>query len=189
MSIVISPLVRLVITDSDTTNFDYDINRATELSILREISIEKKMFSISGRAETVSSTSNRVPSFINTGYSGVKFSFKTYAKPIKDGSNVASSEELLWESLSATDTIKDNTTSKITFLSGNTNKLRELYFYFIYEDGTYYKIKQGVVVSAQIEIDINQITSITWEIVALDMEYVSTPNLTGTPKDYRDLIF
>jgi hypothetical protein len=186
MSIVISPLVRLVIAKADTTNFDFGTNEATEISILKEINIERSMSSILSRAETVSSTSNRVASNINVGYSHVNFSVTTYCKPVIDGANITSADKLLWESLSATDTIDNPTTSTISFITGNTNKLRELYFYLIYEDGTYYKISRGVVSSVEIDVDINGIAKNTWNIQALDIDYIGTSNLTGSAKDLRD---
>lgn len=189
MTIVISPKVRLVITDADVTNFDYGTNQATELAILRDIAVNRTMYSINARGETVSSTSNRVSETINTGYSHTTLTFSTYMKPITDGSNVVSAEKLLWESLSATDTTDTPSTSTIAFTSGNTNTLRELYFYLIYEDGTYYKVKQGVVQSVAISMDINQIAKATWKILALDIEYIGTSNLTGTAKDLTNAVF
>jgi hypothetical protein len=189
MSIVISPLVRLVITDADVTNFNYGANQATEIAILRDISVDRKMTALNAAAERVSTTSNRVTTSVNTGYGAVKFEFSSYLKPITDVGNVVSAEKLLWESLSATDTTDTASTSTVAFTSGNTNKLRELYFYLIFEDGTYYKIKQGVVSSVQIDMDISRIAKATWEVLALDMEYVSTSNLTGTPKDLTNAIY
>ena len=189
MSIVISPLVRLVITDADVTNFDYGTNQATEISVLKDITVQREMTVLQGKAERVSTTSNRVTSLINTGFGAVNLKFSSYLKPITDGGNVVSAEKLLWESLSATDTVDTASTSTIAFTSGNVNKLRELYFYLIYEDGTYYKIKQGVVASVDISIDINAIAKATWNIRALDLEYVGTSNLTGTAKDLTNAIF
>ncbi len=186
MSIVISPLVRLVITDADTTNFNYATNKATEISILKDIKVERAMSSIIGRAETVSTTSNRVPPLINTGYSSVTLSFSTYLKPIIDSGSVVSTEKLLWESLSATDTSDSSSVSVASFTAGNTNKLRELYFYLIYEDGTYYKIKQGVVSAVDINMNIDGIAMANWNVQALSIDYIGTSNLTGTPKDYTD---
>jgi len=184
MSIVISPSIRLVITDSDVTNFDYDTNQATELAILKDISVEREMTSIVGAAERVSETSNRVSNSTNTGYNAVKLKFSCYIKPVVIDNLIISAEQLLWESLSATDIVNNVSTSSVIFTEGNTNKLRELYFYLIYEDGTYYKIKQGVVASVTIAMDIKEISKATWEILALDMEYVGTDNLTGTPRDF-----
>lgn len=189
MSIVISDKVRLVMTDADTTNFVYGTNQATEISILKGVAIAHNMLNLKAKATGVSTTPNRVTKAINTGYSGVNLTFSTYLKPITDGANVSSAEKLLWESFSATDTTDTATESTVSFSTGNTNKLRELFFFLILEDGTYYKVSNGVVTSAEVDIDINRIATIKWTILALDMSFSSTADLTGTPKLLTDRIF
>jgi hypothetical protein len=189
MTILISPDVRLVIATADTTVFDYGTNEATELGITKEITLDRVMNSMAARAERVTSTPNRVGPYINTGFSGVTLKFSTYLKPLTDGGNVVSAEKLLWESLSATDTVDTATESTIGFTSGNTNKLRELFFYLILEDGTYYKVENAVVHTVNIAVDIKGITKATWDILALDMNYIAVDNLTGTPKDYTTKTF
>lgn len=189
MSIVISNKIRMVMTDSDTTNFDYGTNQATEISILGDITIDRSMNSMTVGASGVSATSNRVSTIINTGYSGTKLTFKTYLKPVTDSGNVSSPEKLLWESLAATDVADTASTSTVAFTSGNTNTLRELYFYLIFEDDSYYQIKQGVVASCTIDLDISKITTATWEILALDMLFEDSVAVTGTAKDMTSATF
>ena len=176
-------------TDADTTNFSYATNKATEISILKNISIDRSMITQVGRAGRVSATSNRVNSIINTGFDGATLKFTTYLKPVTDGGNVISAEKLLWESLSATNTADTAINSTIAFTSGNTNKLRELYFYLIFEDGTYYKVSRGVVASVEIDLDIQGIALANWTILALDASYSKTANLTGTPKVLTDKVY
>lgn len=189
MAIVIDSKVRLVITDADTTNFDYAVNKATELSILKDVTIEQSMLSMAMPSSTISATPRRVSRVYNTGYSGTKLTFKSYLKPILSGANVSSAEKLLWESLSATDTADTILNSTVSFTTGNTNKLRELFFYFIFENGSYYKISRGVVSAVSLDLAIDKIATATWQIDALDMEYVSSPNLTGTPQLNIDKTF
>ena len=66
MSIVISNKIRLVITDADVTNFNYASNKATEISILKDISIDRSTLAMKGKAERISTDSPRVPTTINT---------------------------------------------------------------------------------------------------------------------------
>ena len=179
MSIVISPKVRLIVSQADTTDLDFALNKATEISILKDITINRTTLSRSASRSTVSSTSNRVPTHVNEGYSPVTLQFSTYMKPVTQGNNkVQASEKLLWESLSGATTTNTITESTILFTSGNINKLFELYFYLVFDDGSYYKVNRGVVNTANIEIDISNIAKVTWSITALSMSYVKTPDLT-----------
>ena len=188
MSIVISPNIRLVITDSDTTNFDFATNKATEISVLKNITIDNSMLSLSAAPGVVSNTPNRVTKYLNTGRMGTKLKFSTYLKPITDGANTSCAEKLLWESLAATDVTDITETSIISFTTGNTNKLRELFFYIIFEDGTYYKINNAVVAAVTINLDINKIATADWEIIGLSLELLTTA-LTGTTKLLNDSVF
>ena len=182
MTIVISPKVELVITDVDTGVFNFATNKATRISVLRDITIERDSSFITTTVSKVSNTSNRVPSVINTGTGCTLLKFTTYLKPITDGANVSCAEKLLWESLSATDVADSAVDSDVTFTSGNLNKLRELFFYFILDDGSYYKVSRGVVNAVTIDIDIQGIATAQWEISAIDYLYSQTPT-TGTYKD------
>lgn len=180
MSIVISPTVQLIMADADATTLDFATNQATEISILKDITIDQGMNSITASASGVSSTPNRVSKIVNTGYTGARFSFKTYLKPVTDSGNVTSPEKLLWESLAATDVTDTASTSTVAFTAGNTNKLRELFFYLILENGSYYKVSNAVVESVDIDIDINKIAMATWKVVGLNMSYTTPGDLTTT---------
>ena len=188
MTIVISPKVELVITDVDTSVFNFATNKATRISVLRDITIERDSSFITTTVSKVSNTSNRVPSVINTGTGGTLLKFTTYLKPITDGANVSCAEKLLWESLSATDVADSAVDSDVTFTSGNLNKLRELFFYFILDDGSYYKVSRGVVNAVTIDIDIQGIATAQWEISAIDYLYSQTPT-TGTYKDSTQQVY
>jgi len=186
MSIVISPKVRLVVSTQDTTNFN---TNSHEISILKEISLNRNTTAITSKPSQVSTSTRKVPLAFNTGYSGVNFSFDTYLKPIIDSGNVISAEKLLWESLSATDTTDTVVDSTISFFNGNTNKLRELYFYLIFDDGTYYKISRGVIASVKIDLSISTIAKATWEVFALNLEYITNTTLTGSPNLFDNRTF
>lgn len=188
MSIVLSSNIDLVITTADTTNFDYGTNKATEISILKGIELNKSFISKNLNNVRVSATSNRAESIKLLGFAGVSFKFKTYLKPITYGANVTSPEKLLWESLSATDVVDTTTTSTVDFTSSNTNRLRELYFYILFEDGSYYKVSQGVVSGVEIDISLDKIATATWDVYALDVEYIST-STSGNPRLLTDRVF
>jgi len=189
MAIVISPKIRLVIADADTTDFNFAVNKATEISVLKGIKVDRSMLSMVGPASRVSATSNRVATSINTGYGSVNFTFDTYMKPVTDSGNVTSPEKLLWESLSATNVSDTATTSTVAFTSGNTNKLRELYFYIIFDDGSYYKISKAVAVSVNISLDIKQIAKASWSFLGLDLDYITTPATETSVKDLTSSTF
>ena len=181
MSIVISPDIRLILATDNNTTLDRDVNEATELRILKDISVTKGTTSIVGDAGGVGTSINKVPHYRNTGYSGVSLQFSTYLKPVTNyfGFNVAA-EQLLWESLSSTDVTQVPTSSTVNFTSGNSNQLRELFIYLVMEDGSYHVFNNAVVTGVEIEIDINQITMAKWSIAALSSEYKTSSPLTET---------
>jgi len=132
----------------------------------------------------MSKTSNRVSRQYISGHTGATFSFKTYMKPYRiDVSNVTAVEKFLLDSLSGT---TNSTADPFVVTFTNTNTLSELYIYLVFDDGSYYKVSNAVVASATIDVSIENLTSITWDIIALDMEYVETSVLSGSATDYTE---
>jgi len=173
MAIVISSNVRLVVSTTDTTTIN---NNTTELAILKGITIQGGTQYSSYSRSGVSNENGRAVHSVVDGKSDVTLTFKTHVKSAVD-TNVTHPEKLLWESLTSTDVVETPTSSSVTFTS-NTNQLRELYFYIIFDDGTYYKVSKGVVASADIGLDLKTLTTITWTIKALSYSY-NGANLVG----------
>lgn len=118
----------------------------------------------------ISNSPNRLNEKVILGSTAPILRFITYPKPYKN-TNVTSVEKLLLYSLTGslgTETINDYTTQFIS-----TNKLPEL-FIFIKFGSLIYKISNSVVKSAELKFDIGEILTISWELVGLSVQTVTT---------------
>ena len=104
------------------------------------------------------------------------FSFTTYLTK----SNTDLPDTLLWEHFTNT-TVSGNS---VSFLTSNTKQLPYLYFYFDHNGNTY-KLKNAVITSASIDLNLNQLPTITWTGEAMELEPSSAP---GTFTDYKGII-
>ena len=179
MAIVISPDVQLVVATADTT--DFDTNDATDIPILRGATLSRNTKFTKISQTRVDSSSNRAMKQINSGFEPTFFTFSSYIQGGKVSSVLNPPEKLLWESLFATDSLALASTFRVRPTDSDINQLRELFFYIVYEDGSYYKISNAVVANVEIDLSINQICKATWTIIGLDLDYISGGGLTGTP--------
>lgn len=104
------------------------------------------------------------------------FSFTTYLTK----SNTDLPDTLLWEHFTNT-TVSGNS---VSFTNSNVRTLPYLYFFFEHEGNTY-KLKDAVITSASIELNLDRLPTITWSGEALALEPSTAPS---TFTDYKGII-
>lgn len=172
------PFVYVSTTSSDT----FTPSTAVKAPILPGYSINKDPIVESTSTVKMSKTTPKVVRQYVGGHTGATFSFQTYMKPYRiDAGNVTAVEKFLLDSLVGS---TSSTADPFVVNFSSTYTLPELFIYLVFDDSSYYKINNAVVASATIDVSIENITSITWDLIALDMEYVETSLVTGTYTDY-----
>lgn len=179
MSVLFKRDLDLYISTVDT---GFTADNTAKISILDNYSITTNSRSSSANPNRVSTTPERLPFIVTDEIATAKIKFTTYAKPVMNTTNHSCAEKLLFDSLGGIASTEGASNYTVNFASVNT--LIPLYLFISYNN-KYYKFTEAVVSYANISFNIDNITSIEWELEAKSFGVVSS--LPSTFTDHTSL--